>query len=93
MKTNSKRETPMPSTEAPEVAGPDYLVPLLHRSLETIKVDARRKPESLPPRLVIPGSKKLLWLKSDVHAWIAKCRTQIDEAPRSIFRGRRPNPT
>jgi len=52
------------------VVGPEYLVPILQRELSTIKVDARRKPESLPPRLDIPGSKKLLWLESDVIDWI-----------------------
>jgi len=57
------------------VVGPEYLVPLLQRELSTIKVDARRKPESLPPRLNIPGSKKLLWLESEVHDWIKSCST------------------
>ena len=62
------------------VVGPEYLVPLLHRELQTIKVDARRKPESLPPRLVIPGSSKLLWLESDVVAWINDCRVKKEPA-------------
>lgn len=72
---------------APNVVGPEYLVPLVHRSIETIKVDARRKPNSLPPRLSIPGSTKLLWLEKDVLEWIEKCRT-ADSANKSIFRGR-----
>ena len=46
------------------------LAPLLHRTAETIKVDARRKPASLPPRLIIPGSNKLLWLEADVKTWL-----------------------
>lgn len=77
----------------PKVVGPDYLVPLLHRTEETIRVDARRRPESLPPRLVIPGSTKLLWLESDVLEWLNSCRTkQTPEPPRrtSIFKGRKP---
>lgn len=72
------------------VVGPEYLVPLLHRTVETIKVDARRKPDSLPPRLKIPGSSKLLWLESDVVAWLQSCRTAepvVEKA--SIFRGRK----
>lgn len=74
----------------PNVVGPEYLVPLVHRTVETIKVDARRKPASLPPRLVIPGSAKLLWLESDVIAWIDACRTAKPAEPRvSIFRGRK----
>lgn len=54
----------------PKTLTADDLAPLLHRTAETIKVDARRKPESLPPRLIIPGSSKLLWLESDVKTWL-----------------------
>lgn len=36
------------STMIPKVVGPEYLVQLTHRTIDTIKVDARRKPESLP---------------------------------------------
>ncbi len=50
------------------------LAPLLGRAVSTIKTDVRRRPQSLPPRLRIPGSKKLLWLEADVTAWIEKCR-------------------
>ena len=75
-------------SDTPKVVGPEYLVPIVHRSLETIKVDARRKPQSLPPRLTIPGSSKLLWLESDVLAWIAKCSTAPAAANKSIFKGR-----
>lgn len=54
----------------PKTLTAEDLAPLLHRTAETIKVDARRKPESLPPRLVIPGSSKLLWLEADVKTWL-----------------------
>jgi hypothetical protein len=78
--------------EALKVVGPEYLEPLLHRTVATIKVDARRKPESLPPRLAIPGSKKLLWLEQDVIDWIKSFSTQAAEEPKrkSIFKGRKP---
>lgn len=51
------------------------LAPILHRELRTIKVDATRRPETLPPRLKIPGSKKILWLEKDVIEWLNNCRT------------------
>lgn len=54
---------------------PEDLAPILGRSVATIKADSRRKPESLPPRLRIPGSRKLLWLEEDVQAWIRGCRS------------------
>lgn len=50
----------------PNVVGPEYLAPLLHRKVSTIRTDARRKPESLPPRWSPPGTRKLLWIEEDV---------------------------
>lgn len=69
------------TTNIPKVVGPEYLVPLTHRTLATIKVDARSRPETLPPRLKIPGSAKLLWLETDVLDWLQSCRTAKEEAP------------
>ena len=66
----------------PNVVGPESLVPLLRRKIITIKLDAYRKPESLPPRLLIPGSTKLLWLETDVLDWINSCREKKDEPAR-----------
>ena len=51
------------------------LSPLLHRSPKTIIRDIHRRPESLPPRLIIPNSKRILWLEQDVKEWFNKCRT------------------
>ena len=48
---------------------------LIFRAVGTIKADINRKPSSLPPRIVIPGSKKLVWLESDVLEWLEQCRT------------------
>jgi predicted DNA-binding transcriptional regulator AlpA len=47
---------------------------LLHKTPRTIREDARRRPHSLPPRLRIPGSDRMLWLESDVAEWLEKCR-------------------
>ena len=46
------------------------LAPLLGRAASTIKADANRRPHTLPPRLRIPGSRRLLWLEADVHEWL-----------------------
>jgi predicted DNA-binding transcriptional regulator AlpA len=54
--------------------GPEDLAKLLHRSVETIKSDARRRPEVLPPRFKIPGSRRLVWLESDVIAWVERTK-------------------
>lgn len=50
---------------------PKDLAELLRLSPETIKSDARRSPEKLPPRFIRPGSNRLLWKQSDVDAWLA----------------------
>lgn len=54
--------------------GVEDIAAILHKSKETIQEDARRKPQCLPPRLVIPGSSRLLWLESDVIEWIESCK-------------------
>jgi hypothetical protein len=75
-------------TEQPKVVGPEYLVPLIHRAVATIKADVHRRPESLPPRLLIPGSAKMLWLDTDVHKWLESCRTVKPEPEVKPKRGR-----
>lgn len=54
--------------------GPEDLAVLLRRAPETIKTDVRRRPQTLPPRLRLPGSSRLVWLEADVIDWINKCR-------------------
>jgi predicted DNA-binding transcriptional regulator AlpA len=53
---------------------PEDLAVLLRRSVSTIKTDCRRRPETLPPRLRIPGSTRLVWLEADVLEWLERCR-------------------
>ena len=64
-------------SEKPNLVGPDYLAKLLCRSVNTIRVDASRRPESLPPRLVIPGTRNLLWVEADVLDWLNALRPQV----------------
>lgn len=64
------------NSTVPKTLGPEDLAQLLRRTPDTIRADAARKPESLPPRLRIPGSSRLLWLESDVVQWIEKCRSE-----------------
>jgi hypothetical protein len=57
-----------------KILGAEQLAPIVQRKVCTIKVDAHRRPDSLPPRLRIPQSTKLLWLESDVLRWLNDCR-------------------
>jgi predicted DNA-binding transcriptional regulator AlpA len=49
---------------------------LLHMSVRTIHNKLYRDPGSLPPRLEVPGMHKVLWLESDVHAWLLAARKE-----------------
>lgn len=60
----------------PKLVGPEYLANLLHKTVATIRADAQRRPQSLPPRMRIPDSRKLLWLEEDVMKWLDKHRTR-----------------
>jgi hypothetical protein len=54
--------------------GVEELSVLLRRAVDTIRSDARRRPDTLPPRIVIPGTSKLLWLEEDVANWMKEHR-------------------
>ena len=54
--------------------GVEELSVLLRRAVDTIRSDARRRPDTLPPRIVIPGTTKLLWLEEDVANWMKEHR-------------------
>lgn len=38
----------------------------IHLAVKTIRSTLVNNPQALPPRLVIPGQKRLLWLRTDV---------------------------
>ena len=45
---------------------------VIHLAVKTIRTTLVRNPTALPPRLIIPGQKRLLWLWSDVVEWYSK---------------------
>lgn len=67
----------MNQTSSIKTMGVDELSHLIFRAVPTIKNDLYRKPKSLPPRIVMPGSKKLVWLEADVFAWMEQCRQVV----------------
>ncbi len=48
----------------------DDLAEVLKRSKKSIYSDVTRNPASLPPRVIIPGSSRLLWRKETVDKWL-----------------------
>jgi predicted DNA-binding transcriptional regulator AlpA len=48
------------------------LAQILRRSPQTVKSDVSRRPETLPPRVRVPGGRRVLWRVQDVEQWIAQ---------------------
>lgn len=46
------------------------LARILRRSVNTVRSDVTRRPETLPPRVRVPGGRKVLWRAQDVAAWL-----------------------
>lgn len=51
------------------------LARLLNRSPATIATEVTKNPDKLPPRLRLPGSRRVLWLQEDVEKWINNHRS------------------
>lgn len=54
------------------------LAVILGKSPLTIRVDVSRRPRTLPPRLIMPGSNRVIWAEADVLKWLNE-RTRSDE--------------
>lgn len=50
----------------------DQLAEHLQKSAASIRSDATRNPQSLPPICRLPNTKRLLWRVEDVEQWIAR---------------------
>lgn len=61
-------ESALPSSL--DLLNPAQLAVILHKSEATVRSDVHRAPERLPPRVIMPNSHKLLWLRSSVETWL-----------------------
>jgi hypothetical protein len=50
----------------------EQLAVILNKSPSSIRCDASRKPQSLPPICRLPGTNRLLWRVEDVEDWTAQ---------------------
>ncbi|HDR9088077.1 TPA: DNA-binding protein [Burkholderia vietnamiensis] len=69
----------------------------LHKSVASIRSDATRNPQSLPPICRLPNTKRLLWRLEDVEGWLA---AHVEGMPRpaaaacpDVLQPRRGRPT
>lgn len=60
----------MPKLKEAKLVDVEYIAQLFHKTPATVRADLARRPKSLPPRLMIPDTRKLLWLESDVLSWL-----------------------
>lgn len=52
---------------------PEDLSEIIKKKASTIRADINRKPHTLPPRFILPGSRRVVFLESDVHKWLTIC--------------------
>lgn len=81
--SGTKQVPPPPAASRQLTLGPADLAGLLHCSLSTI-YKALHDPGRvrLPPRVIVPGSRRLLWLTDDVVEWLRRHRELgLDPAP------------
>lgn len=53
-----------------EVVDAEGLGRIIHRTGKTIIQDRLRRPSSLPPSILPPGTRKPLWIVADVIQWL-----------------------
>lgn len=49
----------------------EQLSTILHKSVPTIRSDASRNQDALPPICRLPNTKRLLWRVEDVNQWLS----------------------
>ncbi|PKM28650.1 MAG: hypothetical protein CVV07_13655 [Gammaproteobacteria bacterium HGW-Gammaproteobacteria-11] len=59
----------------------EQLSEYLQKSVASIRSDATRNPQSLPPICRLPGTKRLLWRVADVEQWLAEHVTSASGIP------------
>lgn len=59
----------------------EQLSEYLQKSVASIRSDATRNPQSLPPICRLPGTKRLLWRVEDVEQWLAEHVTSAPVMP------------
>lgn len=60
----------------------EQLSQYIHKSVTSIRSDATRNPQSLPPICRLPGTKRLLWRLEDVERWLATYVNPQYDSPR-----------
>lgn len=54
-----------------QTLGIDELAKILQMTPKTVGEYVTRKPEALPPRVILPNCRRVLWRLVDVNDWLA----------------------
>ncbi len=52
--------------------GINELAAMIGLSPKTVRVEVTRRPHVLPPRVIFPGGRRVLWRLIDVTKWMAR---------------------
>jgi hypothetical protein len=64
-----------------EVLDISQLAQMIRKTRKSIASDMTRNPERIPPWFKLPGSKKPLWFRETVDAFVRKCAERADAMP------------
>lgn len=67
--------------ELPSVSTIRDLARFLRLHEHTVRADLIRRPDSLPPRMHLPGRRSVRFLKEDVIAWLSRAVETRTTAP------------
>jgi predicted DNA-binding transcriptional regulator AlpA len=51
------------------------LAKIFNTARRNFNIALQKNPEGFPPRFILPGSKRMMWLEKDVIEWVNNCRT------------------
>ena len=58
------------TNSALQTLGITEIAAILRKSPKTVREDVSRRPEALPPRLIIPNSRLVVWRMKEVEEWL-----------------------
>ena len=68
-----------------KIVGIKHICELLNKTERTIRADIVRRPQCVPPPIIILGTTLLLWKTDVIDDWLDKHQIKVKERPRKNF--------
>ena len=68
-----------------KIVGIKYICELLNTTERTIRADIVRRPQYVPPPIIILGITLLLWEKDVIDDWLDKRQIKVKGSPRKNY--------